>query len=81
MQVRDAVYGAEGAFPDIIWDGIVNSERAEGIAVICVSGDGVELLDIDTANEFANPNVDMTRYDCEVEKLAAITLSDGLGAE
>ena len=81
VQVRDAVYGAEGAFPDIIWDGIVNSERAEGIAVICVSGDGVELLDIDTANEFANPNVDMTRYDCEVEKLAAITLSDGLGAE
>ena len=81
VQVRDAVYGAEGAFPDIIWDGIVNSERADGMAVICVSGDGVELLDIDTANEFANPNVDMARYDCEVEKLAAITLSDGLGAE
>ena len=81
VQVRDAVFGVDGTFPDIIWDGIVNEDKAEDLAVICVSGEGVELLDIDTANGFANPTVDMARYACEVEKLTAITLSDGLGAE
>ena len=81
VQVRDAVYGAEGQFPDIIWDGIVNSERPDDLAVICVSGEGVELLDIDAANEFANPSIDMERHACEVEKLNAIALSNGLGAE
>ena len=84
-EVRDAVYGPQGAFPDIIWDGIVNDDKPADLAVICVdqagSQEGVELLDIDTANAFAAPRVDMTRHSCSVTPLTPITLADGLGGE
>lgn len=74
VQLRDAVYGADGAFPDIIWDGIVNPDKPEDLAVICVRNGEAELLDIDTANGFANPRVDMQSHSCDVEKLEPIQL-------
>ena len=74
MQLRDAIYGADGAFPDIIWDGIINPEKPEDLAVICVRNGEAELLDIDTANGFANPRVDMQSHSCDVEKLEPIQL-------
>ncbi len=74
LQVRDAVYGSEGHFPDIIWDGIVNPEKPAELAVICVANGEAELLSIDAQNEFANPSVDMERHNCTVEKLAPIVL-------
>ena len=74
-EVKDAVYGSDGEFPDIIWDGIISPTLAEGQAVICVQNGDVELLNIDAANEFANPNVNMGNHDCTVDKLSAVTLS------
>ncbi len=74
VAVRNAVYGPEGAFPDIIWDGITNPAGNADLPIICVSNGAAELLSIDAANEFANPNVDMKRHSCEVEKLAPVTL-------
>jgi hypothetical protein len=35
------------------------------------------LLNIDAINEFANPSLDMTAYQCRVEKLSAIELPAG----
>ena len=69
----DAIYGADGAFPDIIWDGIINPEKPEELAVICVRT-AKPLLDIDTANGFANPRVDMQSHSRDVEKLEPISL-------
>ena len=74
VAVRDAVYGADGAYPDIIWDGITNPEKDPTVAVICVSNGAAELLSIDAANEFANPSVNMAAHACEVEKLTPVTL-------
>ncbi|MEM7079540.1 MAG: parallel beta-helix domain-containing protein [Pseudomonadota bacterium] len=74
VQLRDAIYGPDGAFPDIIWDGIVNPEIATE-AIICVNNGNAQLLSIDAGNEFANPGVDMERYNCTVDKLAPITLA------
>ena len=74
VRVRDAVYGAEGKFPDIIWDGIVNPQRDPTLPVICVNNGEVELLSIDAGNEFANPSVSMQAHACEVEKLSPVTL-------
>ena len=76
VKVRDAVYGADGAFPDIIWDGIVNPEKDPALAVICVNNGDAELLNIDAGNKFANAAVDMSSHDCEVEKLAAVALNN-----
>ncbi|MGK0221333.1 MAG: parallel beta-helix repeat protein [Limisphaerales bacterium] len=74
VQVRDAVYGAEGSFPDIIWDGIVNPQRDPNLPVICVNNGEAELLSIDAANGFANPAVSMEAHTCAGEKLSPVTL-------
>ncbi len=74
VAVRDAVYGPDGAYPDIIWDGIINPDKPAELAIICVANGEAELLDIDTANEFANPSVDMSRHNCEVDKLTPVSL-------
>ncbi|MCR9262009.1 MAG: right-handed parallel beta-helix repeat-containing protein [Pseudomonadaceae bacterium] len=77
-QIRNAVYGSDGEFPDIIWDGVMNPQRADEQAVICVQNGDVELLNIDAANEYANPNVNMGNHDCTVDKLSPVTLSMGI---
>lgn len=74
VAIRDAIYGAEGAYPDIIWDGITNPEKDPATPVICVNNGEAEVLSIDAANEFANPSVNMAAHSCEVEKLSPVTL-------
>ena len=77
VKLRDAIFGPEGAFPDIIWDGVIDPNKPEGREVICVDNGDVKLLSIDASNEFANPTVDMTPYQCQIEKLTPIELSIG----
>jgi len=74
VQLRDAVYGPDGRFPDIIWDGMVDANK-EGLSIICVDEAEAQLLNVDMPNEYANPNVDMSAHDCSVEKLSPISLS------
>lgn len=80
VQLRDAIFGPQGAFPDIIWDGIVDPDKPDDRLVICVDNGEAELLNIDAGNAFANPTLDMTDYQCEVEKLPVIELSGSLAA-
>ena len=75
-QLRDALYGEQGKFPDIIWDGIVNPEKDSATPVICVDNGDAQLLSIDAGNEFANAGIDMTRHTCSVPKLAPVELAD-----
>ena len=77
VKLRDAIFGPEGAFPDIIWDGVIDPNKPEGREVICVDNGDAKLLSIDASNEFANPTVDMTLYQCQIEKLTPIELSIG----
>jgi parallel beta-helix repeat protein len=74
-QLRNALYGEQGKFPDIIWDGIVNPEKDSATPVICVDNGDAQLLSIDAGNEFANAGVDMTRHTCSVPKLAPVELA------
>lgn len=75
VALRDAIFGPQGAFPDIIWDGVVDPNKPEDREVICVDNGDSLLLSIDAGNEFANPTVDMAAYGCSVEKLPAIELA------
>lgn len=75
VQLRDAIYGPGGAFPDIIWDGIVNPEKPDHVDIICVREERAELLSLDTGNEFANPSVDMARHACPIQQLPPVVLS------
>ena len=77
VMLRDAIFGPEGDFPDIIWDGVIDPNKPEGREVICVDNGDAKLLSIDASNEFANPTVDMAPYQCQIEKLAHIELSMG----
>ncbi|MBA59052.1 MAG: hypothetical protein CMQ40_07750 [Gammaproteobacteria bacterium] len=74
-QLRDALYGTQGAFPDIIWDGIVNPETEPGISAICIDNGDAQILSIDAGNEFANAGVDMSQYNCEILKLEPVELA------
>lgn len=74
-QLKTALYGEDGAFPDIIWDGIVDPERASDRPIICVDNGDAQLLSIDAGNEFANAGVDMQRHQCTVEKMLPIELA------
>lgn len=80
VQVRDALYGVDGALPDIIWDGVVNPDKEDELAVICVNNGDAQLLNIDAANNFANARVDMSSHACEVPKLAAVMLAGDTNA-
>lgn len=75
-QLRDALYGEQGAFPDIIWDGIVNPKNDGKTPAVCVDNGDAQLLSIDAGNNFANAGVDMARHDCSVPKLQPIELAD-----
>ena len=74
-QLRNALYGEQGKFPDIIWDGIVNPEKDSVTPVICVDNGDAQLLSIDAGNEFANAGIDMTRHTCSVPKLPPVELA------
>ncbi len=73
--VRLAVYGAEGRFPDIVWDGIRNAEKAGAEHAICVDNGAAEVLDLDGGNGYANPRTDMSLHTCSHAKLAAVNLA------
>ena len=74
-KIRNALYGEQGAFPDIIWDGIVNPTNQGERAIICVANGDAQLLSIDAGNEFAGAGVDMQKHNCTVEKLNPIVLA------
>ncbi|KKO06990.1 parallel beta-helix domain-containing protein [Pseudohongiella sp.] len=79
--LRQALFGADGSFPDIIWDGVTHPERTDMSYAICVDNAGAEILNIDAANNNANPHVDMGMHSCQHNKLAAVELPAGLMAE
>ena len=81
--LRVALYGADGTLPDLIWDGMINPERAvdgrlPAAQRICVNNGEAVLLDVDMANGNANPSADMSRHRCEHPKLPAVELESAL---
>ncbi|MFT4676753.1 MAG: parallel beta-helix repeat protein [Patiriisocius sp.] len=77
--LRVAKYGLTGSFPDILWDGYVNTESLVDGKLppgreICVSNGEVKVLNVDMANEYANVTDESAQFDCELPKLAAISL-------
>jgi len=76
--LRQALFGEDGSFPDIVWDGVTHPERTDMTYAICVDNNDVEVLNIDGANNNANPRVDMSMHTCQHSKLAAVELPSGL---
>tara|TARA_R110002072_G_scaffold103600_1_gene227247 strand:- start:9708 stop:10889 length:1182 start_codon:yes stop_codon:yes gene_type:complete len=77
--LRVAKYGLTGHFPDILWDGYVNTDSLVNGKVpagreICVRNGDVKVLNVDMPNEYANVTDESAQFDCELPKLAAIDL-------
>ena len=72
--LRVAMFGAHGALPDILWDGISNPEKTGPEYAICIDNGDAVLLNIDASNEYANPSVDMSAHRCHHEKLPPVVL-------
>lgn len=79
--LRQALFGANGSFPDILWDGVTHPDRLSAEYAICVDNGSAQVLNIDAGNNNANPRVDMSSHQCQHEKLAAVVLPAGLISE
>ncbi len=82
--LKAAAFGSNGAFPDVIWDGIVDPMKAVGGAPsaelrICVRNDGSEVFNIDAGNGSRNARLATADVDCALAKLPPVALSGALG--
>ena len=73
--VRLALYGDDGRFPDIVWDGVRNPEKPGAEYALCVDNGTAQVLDLDGGNGYANPGTDMSLHACSHEKLATVDLA------
>ena len=79
--LRVAVFGLGGSFPDILWDGYYNPDKADADGNldpeyrICVDNGAAEVLNVDLANGSENVTVGADQHDCRHEPLAAIELN------
>ncbi len=78
--LRVAMFGEDGAFPDVIWDGFINPEKAENGRLpaeyaICIENGDIQVLNVDTENGFSNPRIGTDGHNCSHEKLAPISLA------
>ncbi len=77
--LKVALFGINGHFPDVLWDGYVDSKSlVNGMPPaaerICVQNGEAEVLNADGPNKYKNPKVEKTSFQCELPKLAAIEL-------
>lgn len=71
--LKTAMFGLNGSFPDVLWDGYV---REPGQSLnICIKNPDVEVLNADLQNGAKNPRVERDPFDCQLDPLAPITLA------
>ena len=75
VQLKNAVFGEAGEFPDIIWDGMTNPDKTAS-KVICLQNGDAKIFNLDLPNEFKNPRIDESPHDCELSKLSEVILGE-----
>jgi len=79
-QLKNAVFGEEGAFPNVIWDGFVNPEltvdgKLPAEYQICIYNEASSaVFNVDAPNQFASPGVNETDHQCQHSPLPAVAL-------
>ena len=77
---RVALFGVDGSFPDILWDGYVDQAKMVDGKLpdalrICVDNGDAEILNADAPNGYAAPALVTDEHRCTLEKLPAIELN------
>lgn len=78
--LKVAMFGLTGRLPDILWDGYRDDKnlvdgQPPALERICVKNGAAVVLNADGPHKYKNPNTDMTSYQCELPKLAAVELT------
>ncbi len=79
--LKVAKFGLTGSFPDVLWDGYVNTDRADENGrllpeyAICVDNDTAEVLNVDLGNGSENIVIGDEQHRCTHEKLPAVILA------
>jgi len=77
--LKVAMYGLGGHFPDVLWDGYVDTRllvkgQLPADQRICVQRDA-EVLNADGPNKYKNPSKDSAPFRCELAKLPPVTIA------
>jgi parallel beta-helix repeat protein len=77
--LKTAVYGMNGAFPDILWDGFVDEKTlVNGLPPdsdrICIQNGPVGVLNADGPHDYDKPSTDTKPYQCTLPKLPPIVI-------
>ena len=81
MALKVALFGLTGSFPDVLWDGFVNSEKVDANGhlepefAICIDDEDVEVLNADLANDSDNITTDSTQHRCTHAKIPPVILA------
>jgi parallel beta-helix repeat protein len=78
--LKSAVYGINGRFPDVLWDGYVDTKTlVDGLPPandrLCVQNGNVGVLNADGPHDYKTPSTDTKPYQCTLPKLPPVTLS------
>ncbi|MFN0024903.1 MAG: parallel beta-helix domain-containing protein [Parvularculaceae bacterium] len=82
--LKIALFGLNGALPDILWDGYVDPKKmidgkTPDALRVCVKNEAAELLNLDGPNANKAPRVATADHACDLQRLPEVTLRDGLG--
>jgi parallel beta-helix repeat protein len=83
--LKIAKFGLTGSFPDVVWDGYVNTDNADADGnllpefAICLDNDGAEVLNVDLGNGSDNIVVGSATHTCVHDKLQPVVLNPPLG--
>lgn len=78
--LKKAVFGENGRLPDVLWDGYVDQEKmVDGVLPdrlrICLQNDGAQMLNADSRNGGASPQLVTAAHQCAHEKLPAVSVT------
>ena len=79
--LKNAAYGEDGSFPNVLWDGYVNPEKLEDSTLpeplrICIyNEESTAVFNVDAANDFAGAHEASEPHSCEHPPLGAVTLA------
>lgn len=79
--LKVAKFGLTGSFPDVLWDGYVNTDKVDEHGrllpefAICVDNDTAEVLNVDLGNGSENIVIGDEQHRCTHEKLPAVMLT------
>lgn len=80
MALKNALFGADGHFPDVIWDGFFDPDDVgkDGLPPpadrICVPNPKVDVLNLDGPHKYKNPRIENKRFRCTLEPLPPVKL-------